>query len=527
MHKMTPGVKNGFSFMRSKIFANLSFVLVLGFFLFFIFLPAVYVLGYFGGMESLRDAGIGRAISLSLAIGLAVTVFDLVLGVPLAWMIVRSQRRAVKWLDNLIDLSLVMPTAALGFSVYFYYSTGWGISRLFGLEGGLLSAGPLLIILLHIIFTLPYMVRSVSAAILQLDIAFEEAAGSLGANTFTFFRTIALPLCRDGMVGGAVLAFTRSLSETGATMMVAGTFATAPVLIVSLKDDGNFPAAALLSIILILIALAILILARAVFGKKAFSLPTVRPESEARLAAYSKSRNAAVLVVYLFLIFLPTIFLVIYYFANYRSADTAMLGNSLAVSFAIAGIVTLSNALLALPLSYLIARNRFGLGGMVETMNEAILIVPTSALGLSLALFWKQFLPWEGAVLVLAHLCFTFPLFVKPLVASFRGISYDQEEAAYTFGAGPVRIFRTVILPQIRPALITGAVMAFMRSLSETGATLAVSKDIKTVSVLIVELFRQDRIAEAALACLVLFAFSLTFLVILKRTAVHKVAAGE
>lgn len=509
--------KSRLSFLRPKKASNLGFFLLFLLFLLFIFVPAVYILSYFGNFDALMNPDIIRALFLSLAISLIVTVFNLLLGVPLAWMIVRSKNRFLAWLDNLIDLSLVMPTAALGFSVYFYYGTSWGIAGLFGIDGGLISKGPLLIILLHIVFTLPYMVRSVSAAIMQLDIAFEEAADSLGANPFTFFRTIALPLCRDGVINGSVLSFTRSLSETGATMMVAGALATAPVLIVSLKDSNNFPAAASLSIVLIIIALLILITARIIFGKKSFVLPTIRPAFEKKLSKLFPIRNLFLTLIYFVMVFLPTIFLVLYYFMNFHTAAFGLLTHSLLISFAIAGIVTLANALFALPISYLIARNRLGLGELVESLNEVILIVPTSALGLSLALFWRQFFPLEFVILVLAHLCFTFPLFVKPLVTAFRNISSEQEEVAYSLGAGPVRIFRTVLMPQIKPALVTGAIMAFMRSISETGATLAVSTNIKTVSVLIVELFKKDKLSEAALACLVLFSFSLVFLFILKK----------
>jgi thiamine transport system permease protein len=514
-------------FFWSEKTVNLSFSASLAVFLFVIFLPAVYVLGYFGNFGALLEPPIFRALFLSLLIGLIVTIFNLFLGVPLAWMVVRSKNPLIKWLDNLIDLSLVMPTAALGFSVYFYYGTAWGISGLLGLSDGLVSKGPLLVILLHIIFTLPYMVRSVSAAMMQMDAAYEEAADSLGANPFSFFRTIALPLCRDGVINGAVLSFTRSLSETGATMMVAGVFVTAPVMIVNLKDGGDFPAAASLAIVLILIALFVLIISRLVFGKKTYTLPAIRPDFEKKLSGFGHSRNFVVISVYFLLVFLPTIFLVFYYFMNFKLVAVSTLIGSLAVSFAIAGIVTALNALISLPIAYLIARNRLGMGGIAESLNEVVLVVPTSALGLSLALFWHQYFSWSFLVLVLAHLCFTFPLFVKPLVAAFANISLDQEDAARSLGAGTVRMFCTVLLPQIRPALVTGAIMVFMRSISETGATLAVGSDVKTVSVLIVDLFNQERLDEAAAACLVLFLFSLVFLFILKRMEMEKARVAK
>lgn len=513
---MREGIRKPFLFGIGKT-GNSGFALVLAFFSLFIFLPAVYVLGYLGNPSLLADPLILKALFSSLSIALVVTLFNFALGVPLAWMVVRSRNGLLRWIDNLIDLSLVMPTAALGFSVYFYYGTSLGLSGLLGIEDGLVSKGPFLVILLHIVFTLPYMVRSVSAAILQMDAELEEAAQSLGAGAFAFFRTVAFPLCRQGAINGCILSFTRSLSETGATMMVAGAFSTAPVLVVSLKNSGDVQAAAMLSIALILISLSILFVARARLGAKNFSLSWAYPRLENNLSKLEMPRNFLLVLFYFFFILLPTVYLVLYYFFHFQLVDPGALFGSLAVSLFIASCVTLAGAVFALPLSYMIARNRFGLGSVLQGLNETILIVPTSALGLSLALFWTNIFSSEIIVLVLAHLCFTFPFFVKPLVTAFENISFDQEEAASSFGATPSATFRTVLLPQIKPALITGAIMAFMRSISETGATLAVSRDIKTVSVLIVELFSADRLAEAALACIVLFSFSLAFLFFLKK----------
>lgn len=495
---------------------DVAFLSVAVVFACFIFLPAVWVLGSMGSPRLFMSPVIIGALFLSLGVALSVALIDLLLGVPLAWMIVRSRNPILKWLDNLIDLSLVMPTAALGFSVYFYYSSE-GIFRLFGFADGAIGKGPLLIFLLHVVFTLPYMVRSVSAAFLQQEAELEEAADSLGANPLSFFRTVALPLCRQGVVNGSILAFTRSLSETGATMMVAGAFFTAPVLVVQLKNNGDLSGAAGLSIALILLSLLILILTRARFGKRSFDLPLAHPALERKLSLLAPQRNIVLTAVFLLIVFMPTIYLVLYYFFNFQLVSLGPIWGSLVLSFGIAGAVTLINSVLALPLSYMVARNRLKLGALIENLNEVILLVPTSALGLSLALFWGRFSGSELVVLTLAHLCFTFPYFVKPLVTAFSNISIDQEEAARSLGSGPAETFRLVLLPQIKPALITGAIMAFMRSISETGATLAVSQHLKTVSVLIVDLFKQERLAEAALACIVLFACSLVFLFLLKR----------
>lgn len=410
-----------------------------------------------------------------------------------------------------------MPTAALGFSIYLYWGTNFGLSRLFGLESGLLSQGPLMIILLHTVFTLPYMIRSVAAAIMQISSSHEEAAITLGASPFTFFRTVAMPLFRDGAVNGAILAFTRSLSETGATMMVAGLFATAPVLIINLKDQGNLPAAAGASIFLILTAVIMLLAAKTLLRRQNFNLKWALPDFEKSVSSLGPLKNTILFFFFIFIILMPTIHIIFYNLANFEMPVFGFFIKSLIFSLSLALLTTFINLIFSVPFAYLIARNRFRLGRVMDSLAEIVLLMPTSALGLSLALFWRHFIPSEVVILLLAHLSFTFPLLVKPITSAFKDISESQEEAAYSLGASVKQMFLTIMLPQVKPALIAGAIMAFMRSLSETGATLAVTKNIKTVSVLIVDLFKAGKLNEGAFACTVLFIIAFVFLYFFKK----------
>lgn len=502
---------------KNRQTSNYGFLIVLVFFASFIFVPAIYILKSASLSAAIFNPLTLKAIGLSFYIGLLVTSVDLIIGVPLAWFLVRSKHRLARWLDNLIDLSLVMPTAALGFSIYIFWGSGFGLSRLFGLADGLISKGPLLIMLLHIVFTLPYMVRSVSAAMQQINATYEEAAASLGASPFSSFRTVAAPLFRGGVINGAVLAFTRSLSETGATMMVAGALTTAPVLIIGLKDQGNIPAAGGVSVILILTAVLILFMARHRFGEKTISLGKIYPKLEFKLSRFGGLRNFLVISLYGLVVFLPTIALVLYYLGNFNLPQLGGLPQSLVISFGVALVVTTANLFFAVPFAYMIARNRFRLGKFLNSLNEAVLLMPTSALGLSLALFWRQFFGSDLLVLIFAHLCLSFPFLVTPIASALKEISVEQQEAARSLGAGTRQMFFTILLPQIKPAIIAGAIMAFMRSLSETGATLAVTGKIKTVSILIVDLFKADKLNEAAFASLILFVIAFFFLFLLKR----------
>lgn len=505
-----------------KTIKNLGFITAIIFFVIVIFLPAVFILSYFKSGAELFSGEVIKAVLASFGIALAVSSVNLFIGVPFSWLLARGKTRLAKWLDNLLDLSLVMPTAALGFSVYLYWGSGQGLPWLFGLDSGFFSAGPILIILLHIIFTMPYMVRSVSAAVLQLDGECEEAAASMGASGFTIFRTISLPLFKDGVINGLILSFTRSLSETGATMMVAGAFATAPVLVVGLKDSGRINEAAGLSIVLILSAVFIMFFAKFFMKEKSYELSKVYLPLERKIVKAKNALNVFLLFFFCFFIFFPTIYILFYNFFNFEPIFSQAIISGLILSFLLALAVMAVNLLFSLPLSYLIARNKYRIGKLLDTMNEIVLLVPTSALGLSLVLFWSYFFDNYIIILFLTHLSFSFPLLVKPVASAFHEISLEQEEAAYSLGASSRKMFLSILLPQIEPALIAGAIMVFMRSLSETGATLAVSKDIKTIPIIVVDLVKSGNINQAAFVCAILFIATVVFLIALKYNKLSK-----
>ncbi len=492
-----------------KSLSNAVYAITILFFIFIIFLPSVYVLSFaVGGKLTISDKLVS-SLAVSFLVAIIVTIVDLIFGVAFAWVFAKNKSKYKIWLDNLIDIPLIVPTSALGLSVFLFWGGLWGFEK-----------GLIMIILLHVIFTIPYMVRTVSAAIEQINETYEEAAVTLGASPFTLFRTIDFPIFKDSVVVGSVLAFTRSLSETGATMMVASAATlTAPVLIVDLKNKGNYSEAAMASIILILSALLILIVAKYITRKKHFNFQTFYPELEISLSKLNLARNIVLGIFLLLIIVVPAFFIIYYNFLNFTPFFNAQILESFFVSFGIAFVVTLIGIIFALPMSYYIARNKDArISNLFENMHDIVLLVPTSALGFSLGLFWQKFNIGELFILVLSHLSFTFPLLVKPITVAIKNVEYGIEESARVLGANSKKVVISILLPLIMPAVVAGGIMAFMRSLSETGATLAVSKEIKTVSVLIVDLVKKEQIAEAGFLCFALFAIAFAFLIILKKT---------
>ena len=195
------------------------------------------------------------AIVVSVEVALIVTIVNLILGIPMAYILVRRAYWG-RWrtlLDALVDIPLVIPSSALGFSVFLL----WG-----NLGLGIVKPGIWMIVLAHLTFTYPFSVRPMISYFENFDYSYYEAARTLGASELTSFRRVILPMIKRGILSSAILTFTRSLSETGATIIVMGNARTVPVLIVDLVESEALEAAAFAAAVLIAISFVLLLFIR-------------------------------------------------------------------------------------------------------------------------------------------------------------------------------------------------------------------------------------------------------------------------
>jgi ABC-type spermidine/putrescine transport system permease subunit II len=195
-----------------------------------------------------------NSLLTSLGVMIIVVGISLIFGIPLALIMVRRQWGPIKGvIDALIDLPLAIPSSAIGFAVF----NLWGSAGL-----GLMKPGFWMIIAAHICLSYTYMVRPLIAILESEKPEYEEAARTLGAPTLTTFRTVTIPLLSRGIIAACIMAGTRSLAETGATIIVQGVTKTIPVLIVVWVESQAISAAAFASTILILLSFSFLIILR-------------------------------------------------------------------------------------------------------------------------------------------------------------------------------------------------------------------------------------------------------------------------
>jgi thiamine transport system permease protein len=162
-----------------------------------------------------------------------------------------------KILDSLVNVPLIIPTVALGFSLSLFWGSIYAGD----------SLGLFMVILGHISFTFPLVVRNIVGAVEEVDSSYEEVAMTLGAKPFQAFSKVLMPIIQSSIIAGAILAFTRSLGETGATIAISDKVNTVPVYIMSLIDAHNYTEAAFCSIILIAICFVFMFALRIVISR--------------------------------------------------------------------------------------------------------------------------------------------------------------------------------------------------------------------------------------------------------------------
>lgn len=228
-------------------------------------LTALISVGFADGLGRLilhASAPAARAaIGLTVWSGLTVGGLNILFGTATAWVLVRYRLPGRVLLSAAVDLPLAIPTLVAGIMLATLYGpTSWIGTHLamFGIE---LVFAPPGIVLALLFVTLPFVVRAVVPVLAELDPAEEEAAILLGAGHWKTFRTVFFPAILPAAVSGGVRSVGRAVGEFGAIVIVAGNVPfetlTAPVFIFGEIESGAPAAAAAVSIVLLVFALAL------------------------------------------------------------------------------------------------------------------------------------------------------------------------------------------------------------------------------------------------------------------------------
>ncbi|HXL60421.1 MAG TPA: ABC transporter permease, partial [Mycobacterium sp.] len=162
------------------------------------------------------------ALVLSLKTAVASTALCLLLGVPMALVLARSDARLVRWARPLILLPLVLPPVVGGIALLYAFGRLGLIGEYLNAAGIQIAFTTTAVVLAQTFVSLPFLVIALEGAARTAGADYEVVAATLGARPTTVWWRVSLPLLAPGVISGAVLAFARSLGEFGATLTFAG-----------------------------------------------------------------------------------------------------------------------------------------------------------------------------------------------------------------------------------------------------------------------------------------------------------------
>ncbi|MBX3441757.1 MAG: sulfate ABC transporter permease subunit CysT [Planctomyces sp.] len=202
------------------------------------------------------------AYGLTFGASLAAAAIDTVLGLLIAWVLVRYEFPLKRVFDALVDLPFALPTAVAGL-VYsaLYVESGW-LGRYLVPLGFHGAHSRTAIVLVLTFIGLPFVVRAVQPVLESLDADVEEAAASLGANRWQVLSRVLFPALQPALLTGFALTFARGLGEFGSVVFVSGNMPyyteIAPVLIVAKLEAFAYAEATAIALVLLICSFGML-----------------------------------------------------------------------------------------------------------------------------------------------------------------------------------------------------------------------------------------------------------------------------
>lgn len=206
---------------------------------------------------------IWSALTLSFRAALIASLFNLVFGLILAWVLVRYRFWGRRFIDAAVDLPFALPTAVAGIALTALYAPNGAFGQILAPLGIKVAYTEVGIWMALIFIGLPFVVRTVQPVIEELEREVEEVSATLGAGRLYTLRRVILPTLTPSLLTGFALALARSVGEYGSVIFIAGNIPNvteiAPLLIVIRLEEYNYDGAAAIGIAMLFVSFAMLL----------------------------------------------------------------------------------------------------------------------------------------------------------------------------------------------------------------------------------------------------------------------------
>jgi sulfate transport system permease protein len=197
---------------------------------------------------------------LTFGASLGGAVLNAFFGLIVAWVLVRYDFPAKRFIDALVDLPFALPTAVAGIALTALYAENGWIGQFLPFK---VSFTPLGVFVALTFIGLPFVVRTVQPVLEDLQKEFEEAAATLGASRWQTFRLVVFPILAPALLTGFALAFARALGEYGSVIFIAGNMPMVseitPLLIITKLEQYDYQGATAIAVVMLVAAFVLLL----------------------------------------------------------------------------------------------------------------------------------------------------------------------------------------------------------------------------------------------------------------------------
>ena len=482
-------------------------------------LPLAYlVIRVVGGgraLEILGEASTWRLVWNTVLLAIGVVAASVLVGVPLAWLVTRTDLPARRVWSTAGALPLVIPSYVAAFCLLGFFGERGLLADALGVEHLPEVKGYWGALVALTLATYPYVFLLTQAALRNLDPSLEEVARGLGTSgRRTFIRVIA-PALRPAVGLGALLVALYTLSDFGVVSLMNYDTLTRAIYIQYKSLFDRAPAATLGLLLVALTAVALVVEYRTRRRGRLYrtSPGAQRPQPIVRLGRWKAPALAfCAAVVGLFLV-LPASVLGYWLargIANER--ELQMPWREAFHSLGASGLAAGAAVLAALPVALLALRYPSRTSNMLERLSYAGNALPGLVIALSLVFFAARYASpvyQTLALLVFAYVVRFFPQGLSGVESALERVSPRYEEAARGLGRGPLQTIALVTVPLVRSGVLAGAALVFLSAMKELPATLLLRPiGFETLATEIWKLTQVGAYSRAALPALVLIAVS-------------------
>lgn len=425
----------------------------------------------------------------SIKLGMLTATTSTLVGFLFAFSLTRMKLKGKKFFATMATLPVISPPFSLTLSIILLFGNNGLITRrllgltsfdIYGLDG-------LVIVQTMGMFPIAFFV--LSGVLEAIDSTLEEAAMNMRANRWKVFTTVTLPLSTPGIASSWLLVFSNSMADFANPLILSGKYKVLSVeAYLEVTGMHRLQNGAALSILLLIPTLTAFLIQRYWVNRKTYVTVTGKPS--ARIIEIVNKPMKIFLITMMsfisaFLIGLYSTIVAGCFVKNWGIDYSFTLENitealsrardAIIDTTTLAAIATPIAGILAMIVAMIIVRKKFPGKKLLQMFVLMPFAIPGTLVGISYIIAFNKpplLLVGTGAIIIINYIIRELPVGVESGVATLKQIDPAIEEAAQSLGADSPTVFRTIVLPLIRPAFISSLSYTFVRSMTAVSAVI-------------------------------------------------------